>query len=381
VVLNKSTPEAKSDRIKISKEILARAITLGANGVGISPAIIPGPDTGGFREYQEWVSSGKHGEMAYMSRVPESRKDITRWFAPARSVVVCAFSYHDGAPTADLGPDQGRLARYCLPPDYHDILKERMTRLLDYCRQIRPGCSGKVFVDTSPVMERLYARHAGIGWVGKNSMLIAPDAGSFLLLAGLALDLELEYDSPLPDRCGKCERCLKACPTQALVKPRVLDATRCIAYTTVELRRGGIPEPLRASHGGWIFGCDACQEVCPWNRFAERNRKARHRGASRAPYPLGAKPGGTLVPRMASSQTLSDLAGLTSETFSKRFKGTPIKRTGYTAFLRNVLLAMGVSGDSRHRTALERFSRHPDPVLSEQARWSLARLESDRIRE
>jgi epoxyqueuosine reductase len=299
--------------------------------------------------------------MSYMSRAVESRRDITRWFATARSVVVCAFSYHDGNETADLLPDQGRFARYCLPPDYHDILKERMARLLEHCRRLQPGCSGKVFVDTSPVMERRYARHAGIGWVGKNSMLIAPDAGSFLLLAGLALDLELEYDSPMPERCGKCERCLKTCPTKALVKPRVLDATRCIAYTTVELRKGAIPEPLRGAHGPWVFGCDACQDACPWNRFA--------------------KPGKALAPRMSAVQALSDLAGLTPETFSRRFQGTPIKRTGYTAFLRNVLLAMGASGDPRHRTALERFSRHPDRVLSEQARWSLARLESDKIRE
>lgn len=356
-----STPEAKSSGVSISDRIRSRAITLGANKVGIAPAVIPEGDEGGFREYCEWVSTGKHGEMSYMARAPEGRKDITGWFSAARSVVVCAFSYHDGTASRDLPAGHGRLARYCLPPDYHDTLKERMTRLLRYCREVRPGCSGKPFVDTSPVLERLYARRAGIGWIGRNCMLIAPDAGSFLLLAGLALDLELEYDSPVPERCGKCERCLETCPTKALVKPRVLDATRCIAYTTVELRKAAIPAALRDAHGSWIFGCDACQDACPWNRFA--------------------RPGEALLPRMAASQALSELAELTPGTFSRRFKGTPIRRTGYTAFLRNVILAMGCSRDPRHRTALERFAAHPDPVLSEQARWSLDRLESGRIRE
>lgn len=358
-MVHDSTPEAKDSGVSISGRIKERAITLGANRVGIASAFVPASDPGGFTEYHEWLSAGKHGEMSYMARSPEVRKDITGWFPPARSVVICAFRYHDGKASTAVPADHGKLARYCLPPDYHDILKGRMMRLLDFCRELRPDCSGKAFADTSPVLERLYARRSGIGWIGKNSMLITRDAGSFLLLAGLALDLDLEVDPPMPDRCGKCRRCVDACPTQALVRSRVLDAARCIAYTTVELRKGPIPEPLREAHGSRIFGCDACQDACPWNRFA--------------------KAGEALVPRMEGSQPLPELAELTPESFSRRFKGTPVKRTGHTAFLRNVLLAMGCSRDPRHRKTLERFSAHPDPILSEQARWSLGRLQSDRI--
>ncbi|MFH1726269.1 MAG: tRNA epoxyqueuosine(34) reductase QueG [Elusimicrobiota bacterium] len=372
----------------LSAALRERAHALGADHVGIAPAVPPPLERGGPEAYLAWIAKGLHGEMGYMARSPEDRSDITRWFPPARSVVVAAFSYpglnalpkepghgcppgSNQYPGLDAFPDRpgaGRIARYALPPDYHDELKGRMKRLLEWYVENAPpprerstgqGPSsrakatprGKVFSDTSPVLERLYARCAGVGWVGKNTMIVSRRVGSFFLLAGLAVDRELAYDQPVGDRCGSCDRCLKACPTGALRGPRVLDASRCVSYLTIEKRRGSIPEKLRAGHGAWIFGCDVCQEVCPWNRFSPRTP--------------------ALAARLPATADLEALAGLTAEEFRERFRGTPLHRTGHPALLRNALLGMGNSGDPRHRPTLERFSGHEDPVLAEQARWSL----------
>jgi len=292
--------------------------------------------------------------MAYMARSPEARSEITRWFPEARSVVICAFGYQDGSSASEPGPGQGRLARYCLPPDYHEELGDRMRRLARWYQDVLPGAEAKVFVDSSPVMERLYARSAGIGWVGKNAMLVSQRIGSFFFLAGMAVDRVLAYDEPVPDRCGTCERCLRACPARAFAKERVLDASRCVAYFTVEHRKAAIPPEARPAHGRWIFGCDACQDACPWNRFATRSS--------------------VLVPSLEPCQDLEGLAALSRSEFNRRFKGTPLRRTGYPAVLRNVALAMGNSGEARHRPTLERLSRHEEPLVAEQARWSLVRL-------
>ncbi len=291
--------------------------------------------------------------MAYMARDPESRADIRRWFPEARTVVFGAFSYlihsKDQRP-----PSTGRLARYAQPPDYHDTLKNIMREAAAWCSNEWPGSKAKVFVDTSPVLERLYARLAGLGWVGKNSMLLSR-TGSFFLIAGMALDRALEPDTPTTDHCGNCTRCLDACPTDAFPEPRVLDASRCIAYFTVEHRKKSIPEEFREGHGDWIFGCDICQDVCPWNRFAPKST--------------------VFESRLPSSVDLEELAGLTPETFNKRFKGTPLRRTGWASVTRNVLLAMGNLRDIRYIPTLRRYMSHEDPILAEQARWSLERID------
>lgn len=323
--------------------------------MGFAPAVLPPPDPGP-AAYQAWVGKGMHGEMGYMARAPEDRPFIDRWFPAARSVVVCAFSYHDGNPPPPPDPARGRLARYALPPDYHDELKGRMKSLLGFYKESVPGAKGKVFVDTSPVLERLYARYAGVGWVGKNAMLLSRSIGSFFLIAGMAVDAELDCDEPVPEHCGTCRRCLDACPTDAFPAPRVLDASRCVAYFTVELRGNPIPEPFRRGHGDWLFGCDVCQDVCPWNKFSLRSR--------------------VFEPRLPAGLDLAELAALSPEQFSERFKGTPLHRTGWHAVTRNALLAMGNSRDPRHRATLERFAAHPDPVLGEQARWSLGLIDS-----
>jgi epoxyqueuosine reductase len=232
-----------------------------------------------------------------------------------------------------------------------------MDEILHWYLERDPGSAGKTFVDTSPLLERLYGRYAGLGWVGKNTMLIAPKLGSYFFIAGLALNCELDFDEAVPDHCGSCNRCLKACPTEAFPRERVLDAGRCIAYFTIE-HRGKIPEGFREGVGNWIMGCDICQEVCPWNRFALAG-------------PAFPAPGEASLP-------LEELAELDEAAFRKRFGATPLSRAKRRGIVRNVLLAMGNSKDQRYRPLLERYAQDPDPLLSEQARWSLSQLPAPR---
>ena len=330
-----------------------RARELGADLVGIAPAALE-PEPGDPRAYEAWVAKGMHGSMAYMARDPSVRSSITRWFPQARSVVLMAFSYSGRSGTArEATHGSGRFARYSLSDDYHAILGAKTRALLDWFASLGPRVEGKAFVDTSPVLERLYARRAGLGWTGKNTMLVSPKLGSFFFLAGAAVDAELEPDEPMPDHCGTCDRCLKACPTAAFPAPRVLDASRCVAYLTIE-HRGAVPEGLRGGCGDWVFGCDVCQKACPFNRFAVTN-------------PI-------FTPRLSEEESLEALVGLDERRFKERFKPTPVERAGIAGLKRNSLLAMGNSGEARFIPLLERFARDPDPVLAEQARWSLARL-------
>ena len=305
--------------------------------------------------YKRWLAEGRQARMDYMARNASSREDIRAWYPAARSVLLCGFSYSDGAENPET-PGRGRLARYAALPDYHPEIKRRMNEVLDWVKTASPGADGRVFVDTSPLLERLYARYAGLGWVGKNAMLIAPKLGSYFFLAGLALDIELPADEPQTDHCGSCTRCLEACPTDAFPEPRVLDANRCIAYYTIE-HRDAIPEEFRPGIGDWILGCDVCQDVCPWNRFA--------------------KPGAALGEPSSLSLELSELAGLSPAEFKRRFGATPVSRAKRAGFLRNVLLEMGNAKDARFRPLLAGFVDDSDPVLREQALWSLARLPPD----
>lgn len=303
--------------------------------------------------YDAWVAEGAHASMAYMARNAESRHDVRAWYPEAKTVLMCAFSYSDGSGPAPE-PGRGRVARYAALPDYHEDLKARMRAILDWFKEAAPGADGRVFADTSPILERLYARYAGLGWIGKSAMLLSPKKGSYLLLAGAALSLELPADEPQLDHCGTCRRCLDACPTDAFPRERVLDANKCISYYTIE-HKGAIPEGFRAGVGDWVLGCDVCQEVCPWNRFAER-------GAA-FPEPSG------------QSLDLVELAGLDNREFKRRFAGTPLERPRRKGLVRNALLAMGNAPEERFRPALEGAAAGEDPVLAEQARWSLARLD------
>lgn len=318
--------------------------------MGITPAV-PAPDG---PAYQAWLDAGMHGEMDYMERNAESRRDIRAWMTGAKSVLMCGFSYGDPESKPASAPGRGRVARYAVRPDYHEILRDRLNAVRDWLKAEVPGSHAVAFSDMSPLLERSYARAAGLGWQGKNAMLIGPRLGSYFLLAGLAMTVEVPADSPEPDHCGSCTACLDACPTDAFPRERVLDATKCVAYHTIELT-GPIPEGFRAGVGDWVYGCDVCQEVCPWNRF---EKPARAMPPARVP---------TEIP-------LEELAGPASAGVRARLKGLPLARAVRKRLTRNALLAMGNSGLPKHRPILEAFASDPDPVLAEQARWSLARL-------
>ena len=328
----------------------SRARAAGADLAGVAAAA----PAAGSRAYDEWVAAGMNATMDYLARDMSSRHDIRAWFPPARSVLMCGFSYGQSSTPDEAVPGSGRFARYAVREDYHPLLKAKMESLLAWLRTVVPAADGRAFCDTSPLLERSYALSAGLGWQGKSALMIAPRLGTYFLLAGLALDLELPADSPAPDHCGRCRLCLDGCPTDAFARACVLDASKCVAYLTIE-NRGPVPEALRPGVGDRVFGCDVCQEVCPWNRFEKHS----------SPLP---------EPREPLSVPLEELAALDADSFRRRFRDLPVSRAKRRGLLRNVLLSMGNSGLPRFRAVLQAFASDPDEMLAEQARWSLARL-------
>ena len=341
--------------MNLTNRIRAQAIELGFDLAGIAPA----GRAAHAEEYADWVAAGMMGEMAYMARDPDRRSDLRRVLPGARSVIVVGLSHYTlalpDAVTHD--PSRGLIARYAWGVDYHDLMLPRLNDLARFMREEAGGAT-KVYVDTGAVLERDWAQMAGLGFVGKNTCLINPRAGSWLFLGEVLTDLDLEIDQPQTKvGCGNCTRCLVACPTAAFPSPYVLDARRCISYLTIELR-GSIPLELRPLMGNRIFGCDICQDVCPWpTRFA---RPAREQ----AFYPLN-------VDRAAPK--LIDLAQLTEADFQQRFAGTPILRSKRRGLLRNVAVALGNWGTGEARAALRRLAADPDPIIAEHAQWGLQR--------
>jgi epoxyqueuosine reductase len=261
---------------------------------------------------------------------------------------------------AELPDTDYRIARYALGDDYHQLIREKLETLLSAIQAVVPGVQGRVCVDSAPVLERDLAWLAGLGWYGKNTCLINTHRGSYFFLGVLLLTLELEYDAPAVGGCGTCRLCLDACPTGALTEPYVLDARKCISYLTIELR-DSIPEAYRAPMGEWLFGCDICQEVCPFNR-------------PRAHQPLRAQP--TREPRLQPRPLprLHEILTMDEAQFAERFRGSAIKRAKWRGLIRNALVVAGNKGDPALRPLIERYCQHPDPMLRETARWALARL-------
>ncbi|MCI0402064.1 MAG: tRNA epoxyqueuosine(34) reductase QueG [Acidobacteria bacterium] len=345
---------------------------------GVAPV---GEDT--LRElayFPEWIAAGRAGEMEYLKARDEQgrlKRAALRHAAPwARSVVVCALNYNTGAPysTECLDPARGWISRYAWgygkksgnesSADYHDVLLPRLKQVEACLRRAvepagPPSLQTRCYVDTGPLVERVYAKYAGVGWIGKNTCVINQQLGSWLFLGVILTSLELAPDLPAPDRCGSCTRCLDACPTAALPQPYQLDATRCIAYLTIE-KRGSIPEDLREGMGRHIFGCDICQDVCPWNA------------------PRGVKPPATSLPEFQPrpelvNPSLAWLASLTQEEFRSAFRRSAVRRTKYSGLRRNLTIAIGNSRDSRFLPHLEALAHDPDPIVAEHARWALAR--------
>jgi len=354
-----AAPQDAADLAARAREL---ALALGFDRAGVA-SVEPGPDT---ERARTWVDRGYAGEMAWIGRRLEERVDPRRVLPGARSAVVVALVYEPpgGEAPAD-GTSRGQVARYAGGEDYHRVLGERVESLATALEALGPGrVRTRAYVDTGPVLERTLAARAGLGWQGKNTCLIDPQLGSYLFLGVVLTDLPLAPDRPEPDHCGTCTACLDACPTDAFPAPYVLDARRCLAYTTIELR-GSIPEDLREPQGSWVFGCDVCQEVCPWNR---------RRGRGLPPDPAGLRE--RMAPRPAWRQpALAWLLDLGEETFREATRHTALRRATYRGLLRNALVAAGNSGDPRLLPAVRRHAEGGDPMLAEHARWALERLE------
>jgi epoxyqueuosine reductase len=335
---------------------LARA--LGCDLVGIAPAE-PSART---RYLSDWLAKGYGGELGFLARRAAEREDPRLVLDGARSVIAAALLY-DRSAAKEQGDGAG-IARYARGDDYHEVLGARLRSLADALSPLagRP-VRERVFVDTGPVMERAHAARAGLGWIGKNACLIHPRLGSWLALGVVLCDLALDPDEPEPDHCGSCRACLDACPTQAFPEPRVLDATRCLAYTTIELP-GPIPPSLREAQGTRVFGCDVCQEVCPWNADSRRELPAD---------PLGL--GTRLAPRPEwRAPTLAWLLALDEDAWQRATVRSALRRARHRALLRNALVAAGNAADPALIPALERHATGSDPLLAEHARWALERI-------
>jgi epoxyqueuosine reductase len=302
--------------------------------------------------YRQWTADGKAGEMAWLAREPERRADPARVLPGARSIIVAGLNYWQPQPAG-----RGRIARYALGDDYHDILLEKLNALA--AEITATGAAAKLYVDTGPVLEKPLAERAGLGWQGKSTMLINTRLGPWLVLGEILTTLELAPDAPTQDHCGKCTRCLDACPTRAITAPYQLDARRCIAYLTIELK-GAIPEEMRPLIGDRVYGCDECLDVCPWNRFAQTTREARF-----------------LAPaRDASRDELHALLEITPQEFKRRFARSPILRVKRRGLVRNACVVLGNIGTPADLPALRRAEHHDEPLVREHAAWAVKQIEA-----
>jgi epoxyqueuosine reductase len=336
---------------------LARACGFELSGVA---AALPSEDRA---RYRAWAAAGFAGRMAYLTDRRAAVRDDPRNLLPSARSIICVGKLYNSPPRPDSAAfnagERAWISRYAWGEDYHAVVRRGLERLETLLRaQAGANFESKICVDSAPLLERSYARLAGLGWIGRNTCFIHEGAGSWFFLGELLVSLEIAPDAPPPDRCGSCRRCIDACPTAAIVPTPsggwTIDSRRCISYLSIELR-GPIPEDLRAGMGARIFGCDACQDVCPWNRRAPAS--ANEAFAPRDPAP-----------------PLERLAALSEAEFRAMYRDTPVTRARYSGFLRNVAVAMGNSGTARFRAPLSRLAESPDETVAEAARWALARL-------
>jgi epoxyqueuosine reductase len=347
--------------MSLTSKVKAEAQRLGFGLVGVT-APDPPPH---FSAFENWLQAGRHGEMAYLDRQParDRRADPRRILPECRSILVLGMRYLANQAERGMGPGQerkermGRLAAYAWEEDYHLAFPEKLKALVAFIEgQIGGPVANRWYTDTGPVLERDLAQRAGLGWIGKNTCLIHPEQGSYLLLAEILLGINLEPDPPfLPDRCGSCTRCLEACPTGCILPDRTIDARRCISYLTIELK-GPIPQELRPLMGEWVFGCDVCQEVCPWNQRS-------------------GEPGEDL----SSGQVdLVETLAFSSQDFSRRFMRSPLKRAKRRGYLRNAAVALGNqacgTGDEETLQALGAALQDHEPLVRGHAAWALGQV-------
>ncbi len=348
---------------QLAKFIKEAAAEAGFDLAGVSPV----ENFGELEYFPYWIAEQRHGEMRYLESRDEggdlkrsSLKNAAPW---AKSVVVCALNYNTDQPySTEIADDDrtGWISRYAWGQrDYHDVILPRLREIESRLRQFAGEIQTWCYVDTGPIIERVFANHAGIGWVGKNTCVINQKLGSWLFLGVILTSIEIQPDLPPPDRCGTCTRCIEACPTEAFIAPRRLDASRCISYLTIE-KRGDSPEYLREGIGRHVFGCDICQDVCPWNRKA-RAITSEHDFRPRA---------------LLVNPSLEWLATISEEDFQTTFRGSPIKRTKRSGIRRNAVIAMGNSGNPEFVASLRQIADHdPDEVVAEHARWALKKIE------
>jgi epoxyqueuosine reductase len=343
------------------------ALDAGFDLCGVAPA----GDAPELVHFDSWIAAGHAGEMKYLESRDDAgalkRSSLQRVAPWARSVVVCAINYNAEQPysTQLHGPTRGWISRYAWSrEDYHDAVLRRLTQVEAALRHAASTDSSeqssdlvtRCYVDTGPIVERVYAKYAGVGWIGKNTCVINQKKGSWLFLGVILTSLELQPDLPAPDRCGTCTRCIEACPTDAILAPYQLDSNKCIAYLTIE-KRGSIPEELRSGMGRHVFGCDICQDVCPWNRKA----------------PVTSAPEFAARPELVNP-ALDWLAEMSVEEFRRVFRGSPVRRTKRAGLRRNTAIAMGNSAEQKFLPVLDTLAADEDESVSESARWAKAQL-------
>ncbi len=337
----------------LTQALRQRAWELGFAAAGVAPAVTPQ----GISRFYQWLQAGYAGQMHYLTHRAECYAHPRHVLAGVRSLVVLALPYRTQEP-APTAPGQGRVSRYAWGIDYHDLARRRLKQLAAWLHEQAGPCRVRGVVDTAPLLEREFAQLAGLGWIGKNTLLLNRKLGSWFFLAVLLTDLELEYDTPQEKgHCGTCTACLEACPTQAFVAPGVLDSRRCISYLTIELK-GPIPRELRPGVGDWVFGCDVCQEVCPWNRKA----------------PVADEPAFEPQPGLNPLELL-ELFSLSEEEFRRRFRHTPLWRPRRRGLLRNAAVVLGNQRHARAVPVLAHALQHEsDPVVRGVCAWALGRI-------
>lgn len=373
---------------ELKSALVAQALALGFDDCRIAPA-----QPAAHRAlFEQWLAEGKHGDMAWLARNPERRTDPTLVLPGAKSVIVLALNYYQGGtaypqekssassssdssspfisdPASSIAPPsasaiqpptpqppstQFRIARYAWNNDYHDLIEAKLRTLADFLTA--HGGTQRPYVDTGPVLERDFASESGLGWGGKSTMQIHRHLGTWFFLADILTTLDLPPDAPATDHCGKCTRCITACPTQAITAPRRLDARRCISYLTIE-SKGPIPLEFRHAIGDRIYGCDSCLDACPWNRHAQASHEATFQARA-----------------TVFAHTLRDFLSLTDDTFRALFAKSPIKRIKRPAFLRNVCVALGNTGTPADLPALEQAAQDEHPLISEHAQWAIQEI-------
>src|SRR5437870_302082 len=342
------SPRISGEALK--KKLVAFARELGFDSCRVAACAPPPHAT----EFRNWLRVGSAGEMHYMERGEEKRCDPQNVLPGTRSIIVVALNYFQGHTIRQSPAATGKIARYAWGNDYHDVIAAKLDKIDNFLREF--GGEQKCYVDTGPILERDHAAQAGIGWHGKSTMLIDERLGTWFFLAEILTTLELSPDSTTRDRCGKCERCINACPTGAITAPHRLDARRCISYHTIELK-GSIPLEFRPLIGDRIFGCDDCLDVCPWNRFAQISHETAFSAR-----------------KSTTGMSLREYLEVTDAEFRQLFKNSPIKRIKRRGFLRNVCVALGNAGDVSDLPALERAAADPEPLIADHAGWAIEQI-------